>query len=86
MRTLLAESPRARSSTRLKILLSLIPGAGLNSKTVITGPGLIPVTSPSIPNSLSLAFNNRALSFNSSGFILYELVGESLSKSMGEEG
>ncbi len=67
--TLFAESPSARSSTRLKILLNFIPGAGLNSKTVITGPGLIPTTSPSMPNSFNFDTRRDALSFNSSGFI-----------------
>ncbi len=51
MRTDSALRASARSSCRLTIWLTLTPGAGWNSKTVITGPGLIASTVPSTPNS-----------------------------------
>ena len=51
MRTDSALRARARSSWRLTIWLTLTPGAGWNSKTVITGPGLIASIVPSTPNS-----------------------------------
>ena len=52
MRTDSALSASARSSCRLTIWLTFTPGAGWNSNTVITGPGLIPSTVPSTPNSV----------------------------------
>src|SRR5258708_2597902 len=51
MRTDSALSASARSSCRLTMWLTLTPGAGWNSKTVITGPGLIASIVPSTPNS-----------------------------------
>lgn len=51
IRTDSALSARARSSWRLTIWLTFTPGAGWNSKTVMTGPGLAPSIVPSTPNS-----------------------------------
>ena len=44
-------SASARSSCRLTIWLTLTPGAGWSSNTVMTGPGLMPSIVPSTPNS-----------------------------------
>ena len=60
-------SARQRSSERVVILVYLIPGFGLNSKVVTTGPGLICVTEPPTPNSSNLAQIWRARSCSSSG-------------------
>jgi hypothetical protein len=51
IRTDSARNASARSSCRLTIWLTLTPGAGWNSKTVITGPGLMASMVPSTPNS-----------------------------------
>ncbi len=59
IRMLVARSARARSSVRLTILLILIPGAGLYSKVVITGPGDTSTTWPLTPKSSS--FFSRSL-------------------------
>jgi hypothetical protein len=48
MRTRSASSAMARSSARLTILLSRVPGAGANSYMVTTGPGRMATTSPLI--------------------------------------
>ena len=49
IRILRALKARARSSARFTILLILIPGAGLYSKVVITGPGSTSMISPLMP-------------------------------------
>ena len=51
MRTDSARSASARSFCRLTIWLTLTPGAGWSSNTVMTGPGLMPSIVPSTPNS-----------------------------------
>ncbi len=51
MRTDSARRASARSSWRFTTCETLTPGAGCSSKTVMTGPGLIPAIVPSTPNS-----------------------------------
>ena len=53
MRRLTALSASARSSARLTMRATLVPGAGSNSYIVTTGPGLTSVTRPSIPKLAS---------------------------------
>ena len=68
MRTDSALRASARSSWRLTTWLTLTPGAGWSSKTVITGPGLIASTVPSTPNSaqrLRIASPSRTSSTSS---------------------
>ena len=43
-RTEMADKERAKSRSRLAILLTLMPGAKSSSKRVITGPGYTPTT------------------------------------------
>ena len=71
MRTELAARRRAMLSCNATILLSLTPGAGKISNIVTTGPFLIPVTSASILNSLSVSFKKFAASFVFSSIIQY---------------
>ncbi len=49
MRTRSASSDMARSSERLAILATRVPGAGANSYIVTTGPGRMATTSPFTP-------------------------------------
>ena len=49
MRTRSASSASARSSVRLVILLTRVPGAGAYSYIVTTGPGRMATTSPLTP-------------------------------------
>ena len=65
-RTLMADSARARSFARLLIWLTLTPGAGRNSKRVITGPGRTATTSTSIPKSRSLISTRRDMASSAS--------------------
>jgi len=53
IRILMARSANARSSVKLTTFVILIPGAGLNSKRVITGPGTTVSTFPLTPKSSS---------------------------------
>ena len=59
MRTLGAARRRAMLSERFAILEIRTPGAGRTSKSVITGPFLIPVTSASMLNSRSASVRIR---------------------------
>ena len=66
MRTRSAFMAIAMSSLSELILLSFTPGAGRNSKIVMTGPGRIAVTSPLTPKSASFASSTVASSCSSS--------------------
>ena len=65
-RTLIADSARARSLARLLIWLTLTPGAGRNSKRVITGPGCTATTSASTPKSRSFSSTRRDIASRAS--------------------
>ena len=60
---------RARSSARLEILETLMPGPGSNSYRVITGPVPIVVICPKTPKSPSLSTNLFAFAFSSDSAI-----------------
>ena len=61
MRTDAARSAMVRSSARLTMRLTLTPGAGSNSKVVMTGPGRTATTLPATPKSASLFSRMREL-------------------------
>ena len=82
-RTGAALSAMARSSARETILLILMPGAGVNSYMVITGPGLISRISPSTPKSLSLDRISEAFALSSFSVMVRLFVGGLLSKEIG---
>ena len=65
-RTLIADSARARSLARLLIWLTFTPGAGRNSKRVMTGPGCTATTSTSTPKSRSLISTSRDIASSAS--------------------
>ena len=67
MRTRKADMLIARSSARLAIFESLMPGAGTYSYMVTTGPGRISRTAPSMPYSLSVFTKRCAFSRSFSG-------------------
>jgi len=58
IRILIARSASARSSDKLTTLLILMPGAGSNSKRVITGPGSTVTTFPFTPKSSNFCSSN----------------------------
>ena len=60
-----AFSASARSSWRFRIWLTFIPGAGSNSKSVITGPGCTSETFPSTSKSARVRSNTRESSSSS---------------------
>ena len=69
-RTESARSAIERSSARLTMRFTFTPGAGSNSKVVITGPGRTATTLPMTPKSASLVSRMRELAssaFSSSG-------------------
>ena len=70
-----AFSAMARSSASDTILLILMPGAGVNSYMVMTGPGLISRISPSTPKSLSLEMMSAAFALSSFSVMVRFLAG-----------
>ena len=80
--TLGALRANARSSERPATLLIFMPGAGLYSYMVMTGPGRISTTSPSTPKSTSFLSRRRAFISRLSRWISMSLSpGNSLRRS-----